>query len=151
MKQTLSKKQIKELIPLLEYPLELSPKQKFEIISNKHTLLYIDDKPRFFQFGERWLPSLRLLMENNPYRKVAVDMGAIKFVASGADIMRPGVTRIDEGISAGDPVAVVDEKYEKILAIGIALYSSEEMRSLSSGKVVKNAHAAGDKLWELTA
>lgn len=152
-RQTLSKREIKDLIPTLSF-VTVSPKQKVEIVTeDKCTILYIDDKPIFFQFEERWLPILRVIISGEvsvPYKKVTVDMGAIKFVANGADIMRPGITQIEDGISSGDPVLIVDETHGKTLALGVAMLSSEEMRAASSGKVIKNAHAAGDVLWELT-
>jgi len=152
-RQTLSKREIKELIPTLSF-VNLSPKQKVEIVTeDKCTILEIDDNPIFFQFEGHWLPILRVIISGEisvPYKKVTVDMGAIKFVANGADIMRPGITQIEDGISSGDPVLIVDETHGKILALGVAMLSSEEMRAASSGKVIKNAHAAGDVLWELT-
>lgn len=152
-RQTLSKREIKDLIPTLSF-VSVSPKQKVEIVTeDKCTILYIDDKPIFFQFEERWLPTLHVIISGEiqvPYKKVTVDMGAIKFVANGADIMRPGITQIEDGISPGDPVLIVDETHGKTLALGVSTLSSEEMRAASSGKVIKNAHAAGDVLWELT-
>jgi len=152
-RRTLSKREIKELIPTLPF-VSVSPKQKVEIVTeDKCTILEIDDKATFFQFEGRWLPLLRLILSGEiqvPYKKVTVDMGAIKFVANGADIMRPGITQIEDGIASGDPVLIVDETHGKILALGVAMLSSEEMRAAQGGKVIKNAHAAGDVLWELT-
>ena len=152
-RQTLSKREIKDLIPTLSF-VTVSPKQKVEIVTeDKCTIMEIDDKATFFQFDGRWLPILRIIISGElsvPYKKVTVDMGAIKFVANGADIMRPGITQIEDGISSGDPVLIVDETHGKILALGVAMLSSEEMRAASGGKVIKNAHAAGDVLWELT-
>ncbi|MBD3398396.1 DUF1947 domain-containing protein [Candidatus Micrarchaeota archaeon] len=152
-RRTLSKREIKDLIPTLPF-VSVFPKQKVEIVTDdKSTVLEIDDKALFFQFEGRWLPLLRLIISGEiqvPYKKVTVDMGAIKFVANGADIMRPGITQIEDGISPGDPVLIVDETHGKTLALGVAMLSSEEMRSASGGKVIKNAHAAGDALWELT-
>ncbi len=151
---TLSKREIKEIIPLISSFVSVSPKQKVEVITeDKYRMLYLDDKGLFFEFEDRWLPLLRLIISNEipvPYKRVTVDMGALRFVANGADIMRPGITQIEDGISAGDPVLIVDEKHGKILALGIAIFNSEEMRAKKEGKVIKNAHAAGDKLWELT-
>lgn len=150
-KRSLNKKEIKELIPLISYPVSISPKQKVEVmwLTDKYPVMYVDDVPLLFEFEGKWLPLLKLVIEKNPYKKITVDMGAIKFVAAGADIMRPGVVSIEDGISAGDVVSIVDQKFGKVLAIGIALFNSEEMRAATGGKVVKNAHAAGDKLWEL--
>lgn len=153
-RSTLSKREIKEIIPLLSPIVEVFPKQKVEIIGmEKSSVMFIDDHALLFGFEGKWLPLLRHVISGElkpPYKKIAVDMGAIKFIANGADIMRPGITQIEDGISAGDPVLIVDEKHGKTLAIGVALLNSEEMRAAPGGKVVKNAHAAGDRLWELT-
>ena len=153
-RRTLSKREIKDLAPMLFPLVEVLPKQKVEIVGmEKSSVMFIDDRPLFFGFGEKWRPLLRHVLSGElrpTYKKITVDMGAIKFVANGADIMRPGITQIEDGISAGDPVFIVDEKHGKTLAIGVALLNSEEMRAAPGGKVVKNAHAAGDRLWELT-
>ena len=76
-------------------------------------------------------------------------MGAVRFVVNGADIMRPGIVEIQAGIEKDDFVAVVDKNNKKPLAVGIALYSSEEMRVMASGKVIKNIHYVGDELWRM--
>ena len=106
------------------------------------------DKARLFFYVEnRLVPTLKLLLDTQLLKKITVDMGAIKFVTNGADIMRPGVTKIDEGIRKGEFVVVVDETHGKPLAVCESLYSSEELDSIDSGKVLKNIHYIGDKLW----
>lgn len=131
----------------------LSPKQKVEIVEEgRYRLMYVDDEPLLFEFEGSWLPLLRCVLSGRirvSYPKITVDMGAVKFVANGADIMRPGVVSVEDGISPGSPILVVDEKHGKTLAICVSLLSSDEMRKASGGKVAKNANAAGDALWEL--
>jgi PUA domain protein len=80
---------------------------------------------------------------------VVVDTGAVPYVVNGADIMRPGVTSVSDDILAGKPVQVVEERYGKPLAIGIALYNTTELREKNSGKVVKTIYHVGDELWNL--
>ena len=75
-------------------------------------------------------------------------MGAIKFVINGADIMRPGITEIEEGIAKDELVVIIDERNKKPLVVGIALYDSAEMKKITSGKVVKNIHYVGDEIWK---
>ena len=82
-------------------------------------------------------------------RKVVVDMGAIKFVTNGADVMTPGVVDADPEILEGQQVWICDETHGKPLAVGIALVSGEEMVEQSSGKAVRLLHYVGDKLWTL--
>ena len=78
-------------------------------------------------------------MDNYFYKnlkKIAVDMGAVKFVVSGADIMRPGIVEIEEGIEglihvsemswtkrvrrASDLLTVGDEVEAIVLGIDLA-------------------------------
>ena len=43
----------------------------------------------FFYLGDEVIPSLRLVLnERVKLKRIAVDMGAVKFVVKGADIMR---------------------------------------------------------------
>jgi len=80
---------------------------------------------------------------------VWVDRGAVPRVASGADVMRPGITRMDD-FSEGQVVVVRDDAYSKPLAVGVALTGSEEAKSMERGKVVKTLHHVDDPVWKLT-
>lgn len=78
--------------------------------------------------------------------KVVVDMGAIRFVCNGADVMAPGITEMDF-FNEGDIVVIRDVNHGKALAIGVANRSSANIEMSSKGKVIKNLHYVGDKLW----
>ena len=80
---------------------------------------------------------------------VTVDMGAVKFVTNGADIMAPGIIDADPAIKENDIVWICDEKNKRALAIGKALMDGPEMVSGSKGKAIRNIHHVGDHLWEL--
>ncbi len=79
--------------------------------------------------------------------KVSVDMGAIRFVCNGADVMAPGITDMGE-FNEGDLVVIRDMTHGKALAIGVANNSSADIEASKKGKVIKNLHYVGDKLWE---
>jgi len=79
--------------------------------------------------------------------KIVVDMGAVPYVCKGADVMAPGVVAIKGEFKEKDFLLVVDERHGKPLAVGVALFSSEDMKTVSNGKTVKNLHYVGDKLW----
>ena len=79
--------------------------------------------------------------------KIVVDMGAVPYVCKGADVMAPGVVAIKGEFEEKDLLLIVDERHGKPLAVGIALFSSEAMKTVSHGKTVKNLHYVGDKLW----
>ena len=79
--------------------------------------------------------------------KIVVDMGAVPYVCKGADVMAPGVRAIKGEFKDNDLLLIVDERHGKPLAVGVALFGSEDMKALDSGKIVKNLHYVGDKLW----
>ena len=78
-----------------------------------------------------------------------VDMGAVKFVTNGADVMSPGIVDADENIIEGDQVWICDEEHYKPLAVGIAIMNGKQMISERQGKSVKIIHYVGDVLWNL--
>ena len=82
-------------------------------------------------------------------RWVTVDMGAVKFVYNGADVMAPGIVDADPSITPSDLVWVRDEKNLRPLAIGEALTSGPEMVASEKGKAVNSIHHVGDALWKL--
>ena|SRR3989338_1738207 len=147
-RKQLNKSEIRELnSELIEYGFSFDAKDKIEIFKEDYEILMSNNTLMFFRFENRWAPTLKLILERNFLKKIVVDMGAVRFVVSGADIMRPGVVEIDEGISSGDFVAVADVNNKKPLAVGIALFSADQMRRMEKGKVIKNIHFVGDKLW----
>jgi len=101
----------------------------------------------FFYEGEKLVPTLRLLLERTLLKQVTVDMGAVKFMSSGADVMRPGITDVDLSLEKGELAVIVDETHKKPLCVARALFSGEEMAGMTEGKVLKNVHFVGDKLW----
>lgn len=100
-------------------------------------------------FDEKVFPTINgfLQMEANE-RFVTVDMGAVKFVYNGADIMAPGIVEADERIEEGDLVWIRDIEHEKPLAVGRAMTDGKEMIESEQGKVVKNLHHVGDERFE---
>ena len=151
-KKRLRKSDIRELNEKIAcYNFQASKKDNVEIVDyDNFIMVFINSKPLFFYHNERIIPTLKFLLENMAMKKVIVDMGAVKFVVSGADIMRPGIVEIDKDIEEGEPIAVVDVNNKKPLSVGIALYSSQDMQELDSGKAVKNIHYIGDKIFSVT-
>ena len=83
----------------------------------------------------------------NDLPRVVVDMGAIRFVCNGADVMAPGIVEVDK-FDEGSLVVIRDMSHGKALSIGKSLKSSTEIESNKKGKVIQNIHYVGDKLWE---
>ena len=83
----------------------------------------------------------------NDLPSALVDMGAIPYVCNGADVMAPGIMEIEGEFEKGGLLVIRDVKHRKALGIGVAQYSSEEMRELKKGKAILNLHYVGDKIW----
>jgi malignant T-cell-amplified sequence len=110
-------------------------------------VLLIDAKPVFFKTKDAVLPILSANEILNQTPKVVVDMGAIRHVCNGADIMAPGIVRFEGDFIKGSIVIVADEKHGKPLALGEILYNSAEVKTIKQGVVVKNLHYVSDKVW----
>jgi len=147
-KKQLNKSEIKELNQRLEnYNFEIDKKDRVEYIEKeKIRIICINQVPAFFYLDEKLIPTLKFL-EKMPLKKVTVDMGAIRFVCSGADIMRPGIVSFDNDIVQDEIIQIVDETHGKSLAIGISRLSSVDLVNTDKGKVVKNLHFVGDDIW----
>ena len=135
------------------YSYSVTKKDAVEKLVDKEAglrLVSINGKVSFFYDSERLIPTLKLLqIDVTLLPAVVVDMGAIKFVVGGADIMRPGIVNINSSISSGTVVAIVDETHGKAIAVGELMYSSEEVLAMEKGKVVKNIHYVGDDIWNV--
>jgi PUA domain protein len=141
-----SKSEIKDLIERFSYVDKIVSKKSNVV--EQDGIIYVDNKATLVEFERRFFPTLKVLLTSIVIPKVVVDMGAVKFVVSGADIMRPGIRSI-ENFSKDDFVVIVDEKNGKPLSVGKAMFSSEEMNAMTSGKVIQNIHYVGDKYWNL--
>jgi PUA-domain protein len=107
----------------------------------------VNGKPLFFKVGEKFLPTLLFQDFTLQAPKIVVDMGAVPYVCNGADIMAPGIVRVEGEFKEGDLVLVVDEKHGKPLAVGESLYDSTTVRNTKQGAVVKSVHFVSDKIW----
>ena len=112
-----------------------------------HVYVVKEDLVCFFYYEGLLVPALKLLLQRPLLKQVVVDMGAIKFVSSGADIMRPGIVELDHKIRKDELVVVVDQTHRKPLCVAQALFSGEEIFSMKQGKVLRNLHWVGDPFW----
>ena len=121
------------------------------VIDGFKILLVDNEVDFFFVDNERLFFSMKGLNKYTPEEHgIIVDMGAVKFVTNGADIMAAGIVKADPHIEPNDQVWICDETHHKPLAVGIALCTGEEMTTSAKGKAVRNIHYVGDKLWTLS-
>jgi len=119
-----------------------------EDIVEDNLVFFADDKPWIVRIQNRLLPSLKYDQVLVTLPRIVVDMGAVPHIANGAQIMRPGIRQIEGHFNADGLVVIVDEKYQKFIALGIAEMDSEQMRSMTKGRVIDNIHYVGDPLWK---
>ncbi|HEC37907.1 MAG TPA: DUF1947 domain-containing protein [bacterium] len=113
------------------------------------TLYAVNNELKLWKSKYGYIPVLTLLLNNRiDLKTIVVDFGAIRYVANGADVMRPGITKIDPTIEKGDIVKIEEETHHRALAVGKALYNAAEMEATTSGKVIKNLHTIQDPIWE---
>jgi PUA-domain protein len=136
----------------LKFGLEdfIAKKQHAELVEEDNIKRIMIDGTLTFVYVEGALvPALKFLLTRQILPAIPVDMGAVKFVTSGADVMRPGIKAFPAGLLKDQIVCVVDEKHNKPLAVGKMLISGEDAIKATSGKTIKNMHWVGDLVWKL--
>lgn len=137
----LSNKEKKNLSEQLPKGYKIDKKEEIKI---NEDLLLKNDKPYLIELGKTLVPHLKSI-PSTEYKAVYVDRGAIPFLIKGADMMRPGIQKIEHPFDKNEIIIVRDEEHKKNLALGFALYNSKEMENLEKGKVVEIFHYTGDK------
>ncbi|MDR2545068.1 MAG: RNA-binding protein [Methanobrevibacter sp.] len=149
----LNKKKLKKIKQDLgEYASIIHDKKKIEYLEAEPIpFILVDGEPTAILINDKPYPTLKYLINNKDIiiKKVVVDMGAVKFMANGADVMSPGITDATENIAKDDIIVVVDEDHNKPLAVGVSLIAADEMINNTEGKAVKTLHFIGDDIWNL--
>jgi len=83
------------------------------------------------------------------FPSATVDEGAIRFLLNGADVMRPGIRKLEPWGEEGKIVVVKAEKKGRAIAIGKSTVQSSDAESMTKGVCLKNLHHVGDKYWTL--
>jgi PUA domain protein len=148
----LNKKEIKKLKEELNniFENEIMPnKANIEIaITEDYEMVLANNEPMAFKINDKVYPTLKTILKHSLNSgKVVVDMGALRFIANGADVMAPGIVDADEEIKEGDIIFVVDETHNKPLCVGIALMDGRTMKESNKGKAIKTIHYIGDDVW----
>lgn len=102
---------------------------------------------KILKVDEDYLPFLSEIEMLEKFPTVTVDMGAVKFMCKGANLMRPGIKKFTE-FEKDKIVCIVEESQHKFLAVGKSLVSSSELETMEKGEVIKNMHYISDRFWE---
>ena len=106
------------------------------------------DGLKILKVDEDYLPFLSEIEMLEKFPTVTVDMGAVKFMCKGANLMRPGIKKFTE-FEKDKIVCIVEESQHKFLAVGKSLISSSELETMEKGEVIKNMHYISDRFWEI--
>ena len=102
---------------------------------------------KILKINDDYLPFLSETETLEKFPNVTVDMGAVKFMCKGANLMRPGIKKFTE-FEKDKLVCIVEESQYKFLAVGKAIVSSSELEKMEKGEVIKNMHYISDNFWE---
>ena len=136
----------------------VSEKWKIDIPKVKNLKVYeIDDEIqlitgeeiKILKIKNEYIPFLSEVSTLNKFPYVQVDMGAVKFMCKGANLMRPGIKKNSE-FSKDDIVCIVEESQGKFLAVGKSEIDSSELENMDKGEILKNLHYISDKAWEIS-
>ena len=116
---------------------------------NSDSQILIGDNLKILQLKDEFIPFLSDTELLKGFPNVTVDMGAVKFMCNGANVMRPGIKNHSEFLK-DDIVCVIEESQHKYLAVGKSLVNSSEMTEMSKGEIIKNLHYISDKYWEIS-
>lgn len=126
----------------------LGSKTNIELTETHTATIYsINNRPLLALIDGSLSPTLLFEEALRLIPKIVVNMGAVPHICNGADVMAPGIVRIEKEFSTNDYVVITDERHNKPIAITIALTDSKTARNLKQGKIAKNTHYVGDKLW----
>ncbi len=151
----ISKKDKRRFIESIKslYGVELVTRDdKVEVLVENNTRLFIvNGMPAFIEIEEKIVPHLKLLLRDSYdwLPSIVIDQGAVMPIARGADLMRPGIVRINRDFDKGDVVVIVEPSKLLPLAVHEALYSSAEIKEMDRGKVTRSLHYLRDKYWRL--
>ena len=120
---------------------------KVHYVDNNSQIL-MGDGFKVLRLENEFIPFLSEIKLLESFPNVMVDMGAVKFMCNGANVMRPGIKSHTE-FSKDVIVCIVEESQHKFLAVGKSLVNSSEMKEMLKGEVLKNLHYISDKYWEI--
>ncbi len=135
----------------LKVPLPLEDKHlRVEQVNLPPTgaLILLNDEAAFIQVDEEVFPTLLNAAVLEALPSLTVDMGAVPYICNGADVMAPGLVKIEGDFVAGDIVVVVEERFAKPIAVVKALADAQEVAAQKRGKVAITRHYIGDRFWE---
>jgi PUA domain protein len=138
----------KDFFKLFSKEIDLSKAAVDGAVAGEYEVLILDNEIFAFYIDNTPFLTIRGILKFRPTKWfVTVDMGAVKFISNGADVMAPGIVDADPRISVDDIVWVRDQNHLQPLAVGRAMMIGDEMVQNNKDKAIKTIHYINDKLW----
>jgi PUA domain protein len=150
----LSKKDKEQVAQTLKEKLGItSIPEIVELMEDEEKRCYLfEGTPSICEVGGNTIPLLKWLIKHRGEElgisRIIVNKGAVKPISGGADLMAPGIVRIEGTFPAGTVIVVAEEERGIPIAVMRAIFSSDEIKGMKRGKVAENLHWVGDKLWK---
>jgi len=153
-KWVLSRRDSAEMVQKIEsslgMALNLPKSSQAECAEPEEGVVFVNlDSLTFVKAEDRFVPFLGSPKVLEMFPSVTVDEGAIRFLLNGADVMRPGIRKLDDWGSPRTIVVVKEEKKGRAIAIGLSTVSGSEASAMTKGSCLKNLHHVGDRYWTL--
>jgi len=146
--KSLDKKSRKNLIEILKnnYKIECEKLKNENIFLDEENNIYIyNNIPIAFIKDNKIYPTIFLINEcETNMNYIKVNIGAKEKILNGADVFRPGIVEFSD--FKKDEIILIISEDNKLLAIGRALYDSNDAIKIEKGKIIENIHYYGDKI-----
>jgi Predicted RNA-binding protein (contains PUA domain) len=146
--KSLDKKSRKNLIEILknDYEIECKKLKNENIFLDEENNIYIHNNiPIAFIKDNKIYPTIFLINEyETNINYIKVNIGAKEKILNGADVFRPGIVEFSD--FKKDEIILIISEDNKLLAIGRALYDSNDAIKIEKGKIIENIHYYGDKI-----
>lgn len=132
--------------------LDIKTEYKIYNISSKLKLIGDSNFILFFRYYDRTFPTVKNLNSGNCnqdlYKRVFLDSGAIGPLTRGADVMCAGIIKYKDksNIYQKDDIVIIEIIEQDIIAVGIALISFDETLKKNEGAAIEILHIRGDSL-----
>ena len=139
---------IKKIESSLGLTLNLSKSAQAQCAEPEEGVVFVSlDGFEFVQAGGSFIPYLGSAETLALFPAAVVDEGAIRYLLNGADVMRPGIRKLDDWGPAGRLVVIKEEKKGRAIAVGPSEVSSSVASGMAKGSCIKNSHHVGDRYW----
>lgn len=137
----------KKINAIITDALDLKQEYKLFCMNNRTKVIKHNNSALYFLYFDKIFPTIQNF-NKNLYKCVFLDDGAVGPLTRGADVMAPGILKHQEMCPefSKNEILGVEIIGKGLIAVGMSLLSSEEMKKVREGPVVDIFHLKGDSL-----